>query len=124
MNKKELEVYVDAIERTVSRNDSATYRQLDNLSIRINKLKSELDGEHNRISVLAPKVDMLVVENMSLQQDISYTKDLAVRLLGILQRSGILEEAVDGNDLFQMHSTVDTLRRYPLYKINKVVTRV
>lgn len=106
---KEIKDYVNSLSHTVSRDRKY--------------LESEIDTEHNRISVLAPKVDMLVIENMKLRQDISSTKDLAERLLGILQRSGILEEAVDGNDLFQMHSTVDTLRRYPLYKINKVVTK-
>lgn len=85
--------------------------------------REQLDAEHNRISVLAPKVDNLEIANRNILIRLEEVTDLAERLLAILQRSGILEEAVEGNDLFQMQSTVDMLRRYPLYRINKVVTK-
>ena len=93
------------------------------------KLNSAVDAEHNRISVVAPRVDRIDADLKKLAQirgdeikDSWEQRELINSILGVLVRSGIIEEAVTGGDLFQMIKTVDTLQRYPLYKINKVVT--
>ena len=93
-------------------------------------LKSAIDEEHNRISVLAPRVDKIWDDQKKLAQlrqdeliDGMKQDEMIRSILRVLVRSGVIEEAVNGDDLFQMINQTDLLQRYPLYKINKVVTR-
>ena len=99
----------------------------DTLSRDRKYLKSEIDNEHNRISVLAPQVEQLKKYQqdryLELSSQIDRQEELIQNLLRIIKVSGIVEVAETGENLFQFHSTVDILQRNPLYKINKVVTK-
>ena len=90
--------------------------------------REQLDAEHNRISVLAPKVDKWEAEAKRITEqllDRLYEQSKLINILfNIVRTSGIVEVAETGENLFQINSTVDMLQRNPLYKINKVCTRV
>lgn len=90
-------------------------------------VNANIDAEHNRISVLAPKVDMLrdkqKIDNLLMSVRVGELENQLACLLKVVKTSGIVEEAVKGEDIFQFRNTVDALQRYPLYKINKVVTK-
>lgn len=51
-----------------------------------------------------------------------YEQDKLIGMLfNVVKKSGIVEVAETGDNLFQVNSTVDMLQRNPLYKINKAV---
>lgn len=93
---------VSSLYNTVSRNDKVVWDDRVRTDKRFENLSDSLVYAQKRIAEL---------------------EETTKNLLRIVEVSGIIEVAETGKNLFQFHNTTDLLQRYPLYKINKVVTK-
>ena len=106
-------------------------RQRDAMWGRIKSQSEILENDSKHISRLSKEVESLTKRYVELNlKTASQGKMMAEQeerthnILRILKKSGVIEVLLEDNQLLQLQNTTDLLHRNPLYKINKVCTRV